>query len=144
MFNKRILLLTLLMIGWPSIVTSNDNINVDIIVVTSIESPNFSLQQIKKIYLGMNASGMQNKHAVTLPHGNKTRQLFHIKVLGLSEARVRSFWAQMQFSGRGKAPVVLATSKLTMDYLINNPYSIGYFAANTVLPPTLKVIYPRH
>jgi len=144
MTHLRYITLTFALLFWPIAIFAQHLSEEDILVVTSVQSADLSLLQIKKTYLGMNSSGLANKHAVTLPHGNKTRQLFHVKVIGLSEARVRTFWAQMQFSGRGKSPVELPTVALVIEYLITHPNSIGYLPATTLLPQQLKVIYPVH
>ena len=115
----------------------------EVIVVTHVQSRDLSLQQIKKIYLGMGTSkgGSNNNLITTLPHQNRTRTLFNVKIIGLTEARIRSFWAQMRFSGRGKPPVELENPEMVIEYVLKNNGSIGYLPYNTVIPAQLKVIY---
>ena len=115
----------------------------EIHVVTSASSVDLTLKQIKKIYLGMNVSrsGASSQLSVTLPSQHQIRHLFNVKIIGLSEARINTFWAQMRFSGRGKPAIELQDQQAIIEYLIKNPGSIGYLSAITPIPTRLKIIY---
>lgn len=136
------LIIGLILILWPTLSFSQHTVRDNVVVVTSVHSPNFGLQQIKKTYLGMNVSSRTNDRlAVTLPLDSHTRRLFHTKVIGLSEARVRTFWAQMLFSGRGNSPLELQNPAQIIQYLIKHPGSLGYLPSNHYVPRQLKIIY---
>ena len=89
----------------------------------------------------MGASVGRDLQPVALPPGNRTRSLFNIKIVGLSDSRVQSYWAQMKFTGRRPPPQIVNSEKAMVQYLLDTPDSIGYLTADTDLPEDLIVIY---
>ena len=82
--------------------------------------------------------------AIALPSENHTRVLFNTKVVGLTESRIQSYWAQMRFTGRKKAPKEIESEQLVLEYLKNNQGTIGYLPAGITLPKELTVVYQIH
>ncbi|ARU54185.1 hypothetical protein OLMES_0076 [Oleiphilus messinensis] len=62
-------------------------------------------------------------------------------MLGLTESRIRSFWVQMKFTGRGKPPLELETPEAAIAFVKTTPNGMAYVDANTILPSDVKVIF---
>ena len=112
-----------------------------IIIVTHSDNTGVRLsrEQIRNLFMG--ASVGRDLQPVALPPGNRTRSLFNIKIVGLSDSRVQSYWAQMKFTGRRPPPQIVNSEKAMVQYLLDTPDSIGYLTADTDLPDDLIVIY---
>lgn len=112
-----------------------------IIIVTHSDNTGVRLsrEQIRNLFMG--ASVGRDLQPVALPPGNRTRSLFNIKIVGLSDSRVQSYWAQMKFTGRRPPPQIVNSEKAMVQYLLDTPGSIGYLTADTDLPDDLIVIY---
>lgn len=112
-----------------------------IIIVTHSDNTGVRLsrEQIRNLFMG--ASVGRDLQPVALPPGNRIRSLFNIKIVGLSDSRVQSYWAQMKFTGRRPPPQIVNSEKAMVQYLLDTPDSIGYLTADTDLPEDLIVIY---
>ena len=112
-----------------------------IIIVTHSDNTGVRLsrEQIRNLFMG--ASVGRDLQPVALPPGNRIRSLFNIKIVGLSDSRVQSYWAQMKFTGRRPPPQIVNSEKAMVQYLLDTPGSIGYLTADTDLPEDLIVIY---
>jgi len=109
-------------------------------VVGNVDSEvQLSKQEVRNLFLGGNVG--ENFLAVELPPSHRTRVLFNTKVVGLTEARIQSYWAQMRFSGRKKPPKQLDSEASVMEYLVNNKGAIAYVSADAPLPEGIKVLY---
>ena len=112
-----------------------------IIIVTHSDNTGVRLSREKIRNLFMGASVGRDLQPVALPPGSRTRSLFNIKIVGLSDSRVQSYWAQMKFTGRRPPPQIVNSEKAMVQYLLDTPDSIGYLTADTDLPEDLIVIY---
>lgn len=112
-----------------------------IVVVTNSENKALKLshQEIRNLFMGGAISA--DLKAVALPAENRTRVLFNTKVVGLTESRIQSYWAQMRFSGRKKPPLELSNEAMVLQYLKDNPNSVGYLPDDAILPDGLTVIF---
>ena len=112
-----------------------------IIIVTHADNTGLRLsrEQIRNLFMG--ASVGRDLQPVALPPGNRTRSLFNIKIVGLSDSRVQSYWAQMKFTGRRPPPQVVNSEKAMIQHLLDTPDSIGYLTADADLPEDLIIIY---
>ena len=82
-----------------------------------------------------------NFEAIALPPENQTRVLFNTRVVGLTESRIQSYWAQMRFTGRKKAPKEVASEKAVLEYIKSHPGAVGYLPAGVSIPDELTVLY---
>ncbi len=130
--------LLLMLLSFTSLPTMSAE---SIVVVTNSQNKNLNLsrQEIRNLFMG-GALSVDLK-AVALPAENHTRVLFNTKVVGLTEARIQSYWAQMRFSGRKKPPVELNSEAKVLQYLKENPESVGYISADAQLPDGLTVLF---
>ena len=78
---------------------------------------------------------------INMAAGLKIRSAFNAKVIGLTEARIKAYWAQMQFTGRVAPPKEFDTVKELLNYLQENPGYVAYVPADTALPESLNVVY---
>lgn len=128
------LILALLMSSQPA--KASD----EIIVVAHLAEPAGTMQkhEVRNLFMGGASSGLE---PVTLVPGAQTRLIFNARIVGLTESRIQSYWAQMRFSGRNKAPVQVQSVDAMMEYLLENQGSVGYLPADVTLPETLTVLY---
>lgn len=115
----------------------------DLLVVSSQMSPvELSRQQIKQVYLGARLSidGV-NIQPLALPVGVRWRSVFNSKVIGLSEARIQSYWAQMRFTGRRTEPVEVDNTDSLIAKLKQQPGTLGYLPSHLVDTSLFHIVY---
>lgn len=112
-----------------------------VIVVANINSHELTLkkQDVRAIFMG--APIGRDLIPAALKPKHSARILFNTKVLGLTESRIQSFWAQMKFSGKSKPPIEFESTQELIDYLLLHSNAIGYLPSDTVLPQQLTVVY---
>jgi hypothetical protein len=96
-------------------------------------------QEVRSLFMG--GARRYNFKAVALPPEHPTRVVFNTKVIGLTEARIQSYWAQMRFSGRKKPPLKVSDETKLLQYLQATPNAVGYISADTPIPKGLKIIF---
>lgn len=109
-----------------------------IVVNTTDKNLTFSKQQIRHIYMG-GAMSRQFK-AINLPAGNPLRIDFNTKMVGLTESRIQSYWAQMKFTGRSKPPVELNSTKEVVEYLTTVENAVAYLPSGIKIPDELTIV----
>lgn len=115
----------------------------DLLVVSSKQSPvDLSRQQIKQVYLGarLSVDGV-NIQPLALPVGERWRSVFNTKVIGLSEARIQSYWAQMRFTGRRSEPDEIDSTDKLIEKLLQQPGTLGYLPSHLVDVNLFHVVY---
>lgn len=110
-----------------------------IIAHSSAPVDSISRKEIKNIYLGSPSNTFDTPLMLSTP--NDVRQTFNAKVIGLSEARLQSYIAQMRFGGRALPLEEIDNIEDMLNYVRENPGSLGYVPENTELPDELKVIF---
>lgn len=119
-----------------SYATESSNI---VLVINSSELTNsLTKQQVRNIYMGGALS--QKYLPVHLPVGDPLRVDFNTYIIGLTESRIQSYWAQMKFTGRSKPPIVKATVDEVLQYIIEHENAIAYIPENITLPISLAVL----
>ena len=68
------------------------------------------------------------------------RAKFVKDVMNQSVAAVMAYWARQMMSGGARPPVVKPTDREVIDHVVKTPGAIGYVAAETTLPATVKVL----
>lgn len=134
---KRIVVLTLAFLLCSKVWAQTEDV---LVVVNKSSAPlSLSSNQIKNLFMGGVVG--KNLYPIALERGNIARTVFNTRVLGLTEARIQSYWAQMRFGGRQDRPIEVSDNKAVIDYLTNNPDAIGYLPANIDLPDNLVIVY---
>ena len=108
------------------------------VIVNAKSNLNLNKQQIRNVFMG-SASNL-GLDPVNLPPGELSRTLFNLKVVGLTEARIQSYWAQMRFSGRMKPPIEMESKGEVLTFVSQNPDAIAYVSSIDNLPETVKVL----
>jgi hypothetical protein len=113
----------------------------DLLVVANIDNAELSLskQQVKSLFMG----SLQGYDFIvaTLPPSSLERVKFNTLVIGLTEERIQSYWAQMQFTGRKFPPKQIETISELLNFMEQTPGAVSYLPASIALPASLKVLY---
>ncbi|MEM5497666.1 hypothetical protein WNY77_09705 [Paraglaciecola mesophila] len=135
MKNLFFSLIISIVIGFPAAA------NTSIVVVANTDNKKIQLnrQQVRNLFMG--GALPYDLEAIALPPDNQTRVLFNTKVVGLTESRIQSYWAQMRFTGRKTAPKELNSERVILDYLKSNEGAVGYLPESLSLPKELTIIY---
>tara|TARA_R110000868_G_scaffold132280_4_gene342923 strand:- start:2021 stop:2470 length:450 start_codon:yes stop_codon:yes gene_type:complete len=115
--------------------------NNSIIVVANINESGLTLtkQQVKSLFMGSSLG--YNFNVATLPPSSLVRVTFNTQVIGLTEDRIQSFWAQMRFTGRKTQPKQIDSLESLLDYVKNTPGAVTYLPSSVVVPENLTVLY---
>jgi hypothetical protein len=124
-------------IGFISIATSAEAVIV--VANTSGKAIELNRQQVRNLFMGDTIE--YDLQAIALPPENHTRVLFNTKIVGLTESRIQSYWAQMRFTGRKKEPKEMSNEKLSLEYVKNHKGSVTYLSIDTPIPQGLTIIY---
>lgn len=109
-----------------------------IVANTDNEFINITRRDVRNLFMG--GALKYDLQAVILPPDSQARILFNTKVVGLTEARIQSYWAQMRFSGRKKQPKQISNESQIIEYLKNNKGAIAYVSGNFTIPSELTVL----
>ncbi|QMV17060.1 hypothetical protein [Vibrio spartinae] len=114
-----------------------------ILVIANVAShlPALTHHEIRQIYMGGTLS--RKYQAVALEVGNPTRIRFNTKVIGLTESRIQSYWAQLLFTGRNHPPLEFSSVKELLNYVTKTNNAIGYVPAPVALPHNVIVVYQK-
>ncbi len=111
-----------------------------IVLVANIDQPMaLNREQVRNLYMGGKVSVALKPVALSSKHRN--RVVFNTKVIGLTESRIHSYWAQMRFTGRGKPPQEFDEIESLISHLQETPGAVGYLPAGITLPAELVVLY---
>ncbi|WP_158768320.1 hypothetical protein [Paraglaciecola sp. L1A13] len=110
-----------------------------VVANTADKSIKLNRQQVRNLFMG--GAVPYELEAISLPSDNQTRVLFNTKVVGLTESRIQSYWAQMRFTGRKRAPKEMDSESSVLEYIENNVGAVGYLPEGTAIPDNLTVIY---
>ena len=109
------------------------------VVTNNTQLSALSKTQLKQIYM---EGGVHFPiKPINMAPGAKIRSVFNAKIIGLTETRIKAYWAQMQFTGRAKRPQEFDTVDNLLEYLQTNPDYIAYVPSGTNLPDSLKIVY---
>jgi hypothetical protein len=113
----------------------------DVVVVanTSASDVKAEKRQIRDIFMGNDSRFLLKP--VVLTAKSEARFIFNTKIVGLTESRIQSYWAQMRFSGRKKPPQEFETIESILAFLQDNKNTVAYLPADTEIPANLTVIY---
>lgn len=115
--------------------------SVGIVVVANTDDTDLNIgkRQVRDIF--MRSSSEFALNPVVLKPNSEARLIFNTKVVGLTESRIQSYWAQMQFGGRKKPPIEIASPYAMLEYVKNNKNTVTYLPATIEIPQNLTVIY---
>ena len=108
----------------------NNNKSVNVVV---------NKRDVRDIFMGNNTD--LKLIPVALAPNHKARDIFNTKIVGLTESRIQSYWAQMRFSGRKKPPREFNSVAEMLEFVENNHNTVAYVPSNTEVPEQLTIIY---
>lgn len=113
----------------------------EIIVVANTDSEHLSLEkrQVRDIFMKNNSHILLDP--VVLAPNIDARFLFNTKIVGLTESRIQSYWAQMRFTGRKKPPKEFVSLQAMLEYVQSNKNTVAYLPGNMPVPLGLTVVY---
>lgn len=105
---------------------------VDIIVHSSV-SETATKEDLSRLYLGKTKSlaGGTTLEPINLQSGNPTRDEFNEKVLGKSDAQLKSHWSRLVFTGKAQPPKDVGSDAEAIELVKNNPNMIGYVSSGS-------------
>ncbi|WP_247670825.1 hypothetical protein [Alteromonas sp. MMG017] len=110
-----------------------------LVVANSGESSlQLSKSELRNLFMGGAINGLS---PVEFEPGSYLRKVFNTQVIGLPEARIQSFWAQMKFSGRSVPPSNVSNIEEMLTFLKEHKSSVGYLPEGTSIPKGLTVVY---
>lgn len=140
MKNLHHLFAVLTLLGVNTLSMSSVADDSQLLVVTDVKNiDKLSKNQIRQIYL---EGGIQLPvKPLGFKSGDKFRSIFNTKIIGLTESRIESYWAQMKFTGRASPPKEFAKVEDLLGFLQNNSGFIAYLPSDIEVPDSLNVVY---
>ncbi|SBT18568.1 hypothetical protein MGA5115_02715 [Marinomonas gallaica] len=118
-----------------------DDNRVKVIANSNTNLSSLSSSEVRQIYMGGTLS--RRFQAVTLPVEHPLRKTFNVSVIGLTENRIQSYWAQLLFTGRSTPPRELSSIADAINFVIKEPAAIAYVSSDTLLPEGVIVVFER-
>ena len=112
-----------------------------VLIVANTAERGLKLTRIEVRNLFMGEASNLALDAIALSPDNLTRVLFNTRVIGLTEARIQAYWAQMRFSGRKQPPREFENEAKALAYVLANEGAVGYFSQDMPLPEGLVILY---
>nr|WP_297347021.1 hypothetical protein [uncultured Glaciecola sp.] len=114
--------------------------NASLLVVANVDKPiSLSKSEVKAIFMGGATS--YDLNAVALTAENKTRAMFNARIIGMTESRIQSYWAQMRFSGRQKPPREFDNEEQLINYLVKHKGAVAYVSSDVELKAGIVILY---
>lgn len=111
-------LLLSLPLGWLAMASY-----AEVAVIVHPEVPSTpSRTDVINIYLGQDRS----LTPTDLQDGSQPRTRFYQELIRKNEAQLRSHWATLIFTGKGRPPRAVRSQEAMLEQVANNPQAIGY------------------
>lgn len=113
----------------------------EIVVIVNPAVGAVSQDDVQRIFLGKKSSFEDGSTATPyyLPESSAERTVFDQKALGRSPAQLKAYWAQLVFTGKGKAPAELASSAAAKEKVATDKSAIAY-VDSSVVDSSVKVV----
>lgn len=126
---KRALTLGLLTMTLSATIGQAD---VAIISHPNLKMPALNQQQVRQLFLNKSTDYAKLQKMAILNNKSEANKVFFKKVVKMSDSKFRSFWSTQVFTGKGSAPVYLATDGEVLEFVANTQGAIGFVDADTV------------
>lgn len=115
----------------------------EVVVIVHPSNPltEISVDDVKKIYLGKKKFFPGGGAVVPgeQPKNTKSRKFFYGGIIGKTEAKLKSYWSRLIFTGKGTPPKVIGFDRVVKEWVAANPNAIGYIMRSEV-DDTVKVL----
>ena len=139
LFNKQIAKLLLA----TSLVFFVQSVQAGVAIIThpGVKEIGLSKSKLAKIYLGKfkKFSNGQRIKPVDLPKNSKEHKKFYRTVIKKSESQMNRYWSKIKYTGKGKPPKVLNSSREVLQWVASNEGAIGYIDGK-YLNKSVKVV----
>ncbi len=137
MFFKFVKLITLLTI----FISSSVYAELAIIGHPHSDTGAVDAHSVKRLYTGERRAFPSGLHATPVNHaiGSPDRKVFFSLVMNMPEKSFKRQWKRKMSTGTASAPAVLGSHKEVLQYIANNPGTIGYIDSAEV-NDTVKVL----
>lgn len=110
------------------------------LVTNNAELEPMSKWQLRQIYLENGVNHVVKP--LNLPVGTLERATFNSSVIGLTESRLRSYWTQRKFTGRGTPPREFQSVEALLAFMRTNVGYVAYIPEEKIGElGTLKVVF---
>ena len=119
------------------------SVHADVVVIVNPLGPDHLTQsQVNKLYLGKTKYlPKQGKaYIIEMADGDAMKNEFHAKVTRKNAAQLKSYWARLIFTGKGKPPHTVRTTELILSLVGSKPNAIAYVDESFV-DDRVKVAY---
>jgi len=132
--------LTILAVLWMvSLAAYADDVVV--IVHPSNTLTEISVSDVKKIYLGKKKffPGGEKVIPGDQPKGTQSRKFFYGGIIGKSEAKLKSYWSRLIFTGKGTPPKIIGFDRVVKEWVAGQPKAMGYIMRSEA-DDTVKIL----
>ena len=116
----------------------------DLVVVVNVDNPvnQLSKSQVIDLFMGKYVAfpGGAKASPVDIEGKKDLKRKFYQSLVGMSLARVNSFWSRIKFTGRASPPLKQPSEEAIIDYVAVEKYAIGYISREN-LNNKLKVVF---
>lgn len=134
----------ILLYSLPSSVLAEHK-NVVVVVHKKNPTEKMTHSQVIDLFMGKYVAFPDGRKALPLDlSGNdEVKKQFYKSLVGMSLARVNSYWSRIKFTGRVKPSIKQLTENDVINYISDSTDAIGYVSRSN-LNKELKVVYEFH
>ncbi len=108
----------------------------DLVIIVHPSNPltEISVDDVQKMYLGKKKTFPDGKKAIPgdQPTGTESRRLFSDRIIGRSEAKLKSYWSRLIFTGKGMPPEVIGRDVVIKKWVAQQPQAMGFIMRSEV------------
>ncbi len=124
----KIILFIMLLGIIPTLCLAGD---VVVIINPSVSESALTMQDVGNIYLGKKTSWSDGNSIKFVVLKGATHTAFLENCVGKTESQFETFWKKQVFTGKGTPPKELDSDQAMVEYVAQNPGTIGYVSAGT-------------
>ncbi len=115
--------------------------DVVVIVHPSNALTEISVDDVKKIYLGKKKFFPGGAKVIPgdQPKGTQSRKFFYGGIIGKSEAKLKSYWSRLIFTGKGTPPKIIGFDRIVKEWVASQPQAMGYIMRSAA-DDTVKIL----
>lgn len=138
MLRSNLLIRALITLLFAAVCSYGEEIAVIVAKDASIDA--LSKREAARIFLAKTNRLPDGRRATTVePSDLEAKKLFYHEVAGKSEVQLRSYWAKLLFTGRGRPPRQEDDAAKILAFVNENPGAIAYLPARQ-LDGSVKVL----
>ncbi len=111
------------------------------VVIVNAQNPTSALSkaEVEQLFTGK-SKNFPGGSAATPVDNAAARESFYKSLTGKSSDQIKAYWAKLEFTGMGKAPMEAANGKAVAEQVAKSPGSIGYVDKSEVTPGVKAVL----